>query len=133
MSEAFVWKEGALYVWTGSATASALIGDAQNSQDIRQRGWLDHQTVSGEYAEHLTGRRIAFSFQRVYAPDAGLLAMLESETAVHLHFKQSHIKSSAGLYVWTAYIDTISDVGSDGNPFVVAVNGHGHRWSAYGG
>lgn len=135
MPEIYTWNEGRVFVWSGSATASAAIAYMENMQAMGNYGWKMRQSVEGVYDGHLTGLIMNVSFQYLYGADATLMQMVQSATGGGLHFKIDHsavVNGSAGLYIWSSYIDSFALVGNTMNPYSWSINLHSHSWSAYG-
>lgn len=133
MSETFSWTEGNIYVWTGTATASAQITYAENNTLTLARGWDNRPTLAGTYNDHLTGMRADLSVGALYAYDNTLARMIESATAIHLHLKHSGKVGSAGYYLYSGYVDSIVYNGAQDAPYRYTFSYHANRWSAYGG
>lgn len=131
--EAFGWPEGQVYLWTGTATASAVVALAQNTQGVFQRGWETHQSIDGVYGQHLTGQRADVSIGAVYTYDATIKRMVDAATAIHLKLYHSSINGSAGLILYSGVVDAFGLNGSENNPYVYTLQYHCHIWSAYGG
>lgn len=132
MAETFSWMEGQVYVWTGSATASAVVAYAQDMQGALVRGWDNRARADGSYSNALTGRRADITIHAMFTYDATLLRINESATAVHVHLKQSNALGSAGYFLYSGRIDRIDFQGSEGNPYVYGLAYHANVWSAYG-
>lgn len=132
-NEVYSWMEGRVLVWTGTATASALVGYMQNMQAIGVYGWEDRQTVAGVYSQHQTGQLMSIAFQYFYGLDATLAKMIQSATAMHLKIDHSSpANGSGGLFLWSAVVDSFALVGAEGSPYTWSINLHGHEWSHYG-
>lgn len=133
MPEVFGWTEGRVHIWTGTATASALIAFMQNMNVNLMHGWDDRQSVEGRYAQHLTGKVATLSFQHLYGTDATLMKVIESATALHVKIDHSSlINGSGGLILYSAVVDSFTLMGSEANPYSWAITLHGHEWSRYG-
>lgn len=131
--EVFTWREGRVLVWTGTATASAIVAFMENMNAAGQYGWETHQSLAGVYAQHETGRIMNVSFQYLYGTDATLMKMIHSATAMHWKIDHSSLANgSGGLLLHSAVVDSFALAGSKGQPFTFSVNLHGHVWSHYG-
>lgn len=133
MGEVFTWNEGQVWVWTGSATASALVSFAQNMQLSLVRGWDNVPSLAGNYRDHITGRRADLLLGALYTHDAALQRIDAAETAVHVKLLHTGIHGSAGWLLWSGRIDSITPIGSEGNPYLFQLAYHANRWSAFGG
>lgn len=132
-SEVYTWNEGQIYLWSGTATASALIAFAQNAQALLQYGWENHPSVAGVYAEHLTGQRADLTIQALYTYDAAAIKLILSATALHVKLDHSGINGSAGFLFYSGHVDTLAPGGSEGIPYSYTLAYHAFAWSAYGG
>jgi len=54
MAEVWAWPEASVYLYTGTATASALVAYAQNTRVSLVRGWDNYRTLTGLYQDALT-------------------------------------------------------------------------------
>jgi hypothetical protein len=133
MSEAFSWPEGNLYLITGSATASALLGYVKSLQLNPFRGWENYQTLDGTWHNRQTGRRIDVSVSLAHTVDNAILDAVfdASHTAVHLHHVAAYTGVSAGCIMYSGVIDTLSTNGNEGDLFVRQFTYHCNNWSAY--
>lgn len=135
MPEAFVWTEGSIALWTGSASpsTSAVLAYAQNMNGVMQRGWFERQSIDGEYFRHLTGQSFDLTVQAVYTYDATIVRMVESATAVHLKLQHNNVNGSAGFLVYSGHVAALSPIGSEANPYTYSLTYRANLWSAYGG
>ncbi len=134
MPEVFVWSEGQIYLWTGTATASALIGYAQNIQAPLVRGWANDPSLAGNYRDHLTGQRADVLLGALYTPDATIQKIEASATAVHMKLVHTLAgdMGSAGVILYSGRIDSLTYAGSENNPYTYTLSYHANRWSAFG-
>src|SRR3990172_4707973 len=123
MAEVWAWPEASVYLYTGTATASALVAYAQNTRVSLVRGWDNYRTLTGLYQDALTGLR---ADAQIGALDTVTLTrMFESATAVHAHFRHANSNvGSAGHFLYSGRLDTLEFAGSDGELFRYAVNYH---------
>lgn len=136
MSEVYSWTEGSLYLYTGSATASAVVTYAENSHLTLMRGWDNRANLSGNYRDHLTGQRADLTIQTMLSNDWRAVLMYESATAVHLHIKQikpSYMTASAGVWLYSGRVDSLQFNGSRNQAYTFSLSYHCNAWSAYGG
>ena len=131
MAETYAWPEGKIYLWTGTA-GSAIVAFAENVQATFTRGWDNYQTLTGTYGDRLTGRRVDLSIGALHHPDNSALRILfNAETAVHMHLYESSNQGSAGHYLWSGRIDTLSKAGQANGLFSVSLTYHCNVESAY--
>lgn len=133
--EAYVFPEGSVSLWTGSAApaASAVVGFAQNTQVNLAYGWDSHESIDGVYTDHLTGQRADVSVAAIYTFDATIARIALSATAVHMKFQHNTINGSAGYFLYSGRIDSHAYAGYEGAPFVYTLTYHAFLWSGYGG
>lgn len=132
MSEVYAWPEATIYLWTGSATVSALIGYATDTRAAFDYGVDNFRTLDGVYHNLYTGQRVDVSIGALYTNDlSALQAMAEAKTAIHIHLKHAVNGGSAGRLLYSGTIDTWNLQGYDGRMFQVTVNYHANVWSAY--
>lgn len=133
--EAFNWPEGSISLWTGAASpsTSAVVAYAQNMQVQMAYGWLEHESVDGVYARHLTGQSVDATFGAIYTYDSTLLKMIASATALHMKIAQTNVNGSAGLNLYSGNISGLTLIGDENNPHVCTFSYHGNLWSGYGG
>lgn len=131
MAEAFAWPEGAIYLWTGTATASALVGYCQSVQGALARGWDNRPRMDGSYVDHLTGQRADVLIGAAYQRDSTLAAVFDSATAVHLKLLHSSVNGTAGYTLWSGRLDNLTLVGNERTPYVYSLAYHANKWSAF--
>jgi len=132
-AEALSWREGVVYIWTGTATASALAAYVQNVNIMPSIGYLNRQTMGGTYTNHETGRYVQFQVGLMASQHWTLFQMFSSGNEVNMHFAHSSVNGSAGIYLYSGRIDTMPLQGQEGAIFQWAINGHANVWSSYGG
>lgn len=133
MTEVYNWREGSIHLWTGSATASAVIAFAQNLMLTPAWGMQSDPTLGGGYRQHLTGRRADLIVQALYTHDGTLARLAGAATAggVHMKLINSGIHGSAGYLLWSGSIDALPWQGSEVAPFSYQLAYHCHEWSAF--
>jgi hypothetical protein len=132
MAEAYSWPEGSIAFWTGSATASAVVGYAQNSDLALARGWENRRTLSGNYYDLATGQRVDLNVGAVYTSDATLARMFDSATAVHVRVTHYNpVNGTAGFLLYSGRIDALRFAGTEGTPYTYQLTYHANQWSAY--
>ena len=130
--ETYSWNEGSIAFWTGSATASAVIAYATNSDLSLVRGWENRRTLSGNYYDLLTGQRADLMVGAVYTSDLTLARMVESATAVHVRLTHTNaVNGSAGFLLYSGRIDALRYAGSEAAPYTYQLTYHANQWSAY--
>lgn len=131
MAEVVGWPEGQIYVWTGTATASALVGYAENLSLTFQRGFINRETLSGGYYDYTTGRRADVNCGAVWSYDGTLRYMYDSATAVHMKLIHSSLGNSAGYLFYSGRMDTLAAQGAEGNVLKFNIQAHFNVWSAF--
>lgn len=130
--EAFSWAEGSISLWTGSATASAVVAFAQTNDLTLAHGWNNYQTLDGSYHDSFTGQRADLSVGAVYTSDLTLARMVASATAVHVRLNHSNaVNGSAGYLLYSGRVDMLRYAGSEAAPYTYQLMYHANRWSAY--
>jgi len=132
-AEALTWREGSIHVWTGSATASAVVAYAQNMNIVPTVGYVNRQSLAGTYTNHETGRFVQFQIGLVASQHWTLFEMFSSGNEVNMHLKHTGVNGSAGLFLYSGRIDAMPLIGQEGTTFQWAMNGHANVWSSYGG
>jgi len=132
-SEALVWPEGTIHVWTGSATASAVAAYASNMSITPVVGFVNRQTMGGVYTNHETGRMVQFQIGMVASQHWTLFHMFSSGLMVHVHLAHSGVNGSAGMILYSGRIDSMPFVGQEEQTFQWTMAGHANVWSSYGG
>ena len=132
MAEAYSWPEGSISFWTGSASASAVVAYAQNSDLALAWGWINRQSLAGTYSDLFSGQRADLSVGAVYTSDATLYRMVASATAVHariVHYNP--VNGSAGFVLYSGRVDALRYAGSEDAPYTYQLTYHANAWSAY--
>lgn len=130
--EAYSWAEGQIAFWTGSATASAVVAYATNSDLALAWGWNNYQTLDGSYHDSFTGQRADLSVGAVYTSDATLYRMAKSGTAVHVRLTHYNpVNGTAGFVLYSGRVDALRYAGSEGAPYTYQLTYHSNQWSAY--
>jgi hypothetical protein len=136
MSESYSWPEGQLWMWTGNAQSSAntVLAYVEDSQVRFDYGWDSYRTLDGTYHNNHTGQRVEIRATRLFTPlVSALLAMADSKTGVHMHFRyqNSANSGSAGHLIYSGRIDRVQVNGREGELYRVALAYHANAWSAY--
>jgi hypothetical protein len=133
MGEVYAWPEGALYVWTGTGAASALVTFATDTRADIDYGMDNYRTLDGVYHNQSTGQRIDISIGTLFAPDAAALqTMADAKTAVHFHFKHTNpAGGSAGYLIYSGSIDRVSLFGTERGLAKLNVSCHANGWTSY--
>jgi hypothetical protein len=129
--DGFSFAEGALWLWTGQAP-STEVAYVQNASVNLVRGYVNQQTVNGDYFDIATGQRANVSFTPVFTPDVSLLRIFNQSTAVHM--KLNHVQGgvSAGIILYSGRFDQLSMNGNEGQVMTMPMTYHANVWSAYG-
>jgi len=134
MGESFVWPEGNVYLWTGSAS-SALVAYAEQTNVRMAYGYYNSRSLDLAYHDTLTGQRVDVTVGSLYCPDASALQrMFDAKTAVHAHFKHAltgGAAGSAGHFLYSGRMDALQVAGQDGNAYRLLMTYHANIWSAY--
>jgi hypothetical protein len=133
MSELYVWPEGTIHLWTGTATASAAIAYAKSNQSNIAWGWDTRPNLSGTYRHHLTGQMAQISIGAAVSYDWTFWRIANSATSLHMHFRHSGVNGSAGIVYYSGVIDSIAEIGGEDQPFTYTLAAHFNVWSGYGG
>ena len=134
MYEVFSWMEGSVHIWTGSASASAVVAFAQNVQGNPQYGMQSDAAASGRYFMHSTGRRFDLTIGALYTYDATLARMAASARSdVHVKLLHTGIHGSAGYLLYSGAIDALPFQGNEGAPYSYQLVYHCHSWKPFGG
>lgn len=133
MSESFAWPEGAAWLWTGSASASALVAYATETRAALDHGWESYRTLDGNWHTRHTGQRAEVQIGALYCRDnTALQALFEAQTAVHIHLRHLNaLNESAGRILWSGVIDHLEEIGREGDLYRLALRYHCHAWSGY--
>lgn len=138
--ESVAWNEALMFLWTGSATASAVVGLAQNVQASFNHGLSNDAALNGHYRDHATGRR-ADVLIGGYLSYGSMVERFEQaqrlsgQSLVPLHMKLVHsapgLGVSGGRILWSGAIDMLTWLGSEGQPFSYMLQYHANEWSAF--
>lgn len=132
MPEAISWPEGSIYMWTGSATASALLGYAKDMNVNLVVGYDNYQTFDTAYHDNDTGQRADANIGTLYTIDSiTSWQFFDAKTAVHIHFQFTGVYGSAGIYLYSGRIDSVVPAGTEKTMFQWRFQYHANRWSAY--
>lgn len=130
-AEAYSWLEGNIFVYTGTATASATVAYAQNTNLVLQRGWNNRAAIDSTYRDVLTGKRANLSVAAMLSFANTLARFHESATAVHVKLLFSSINGSAGYVLFSGRIDSLTQNGNDGGIYNYTMQYHANSWSAF--
>ncbi len=134
MGEVYAWPEATVYLWTGSASVSAVAAYGRGIRADVDHGVDNHRTLDGVYHNLHTGKRIDVQITTLFVPDLSALeTMAEAETAVHMHllfYNSAHV-GSAGRILYTGAIDRHSLNGSEGGFFQATFSYHANVWTSY--
>lgn len=130
-SEAFVWTEGQLVIWTGIGAASAVVAYAQNNSLNIQYGFVNREQMSGGYYDYSTGQRADLSVGAVMCFDGALRRLADSRTALHMKFINSSVNGTAGYNLWSGRIDSLNFNGSEAAPYTFTLAAHFNSFSGW--
>ena len=134
MAEAYSWREGSVYLWTGTSTPGHLVAYAENVSVRIVRGWENVRMLGGTYVDRLTGLRTDVSIGSFYTNDIKFAKLFDSATAVHMRLEHSaNPGGSAGLYLYSGRIDSFELEGASNEVYKYQMTYHANIWSAYGG
>ena len=124
-----------MYLWTGTATASAIVAYAEQTNVRFAYGYYNTRNLALGYTDVLTGQRVDVTVGSLYCPAAsGMQRMFDAQTAVHCHFKHAltgGAAGSAGHYLYSGRIDALQVAGQEGNTYRLLMTYHANVWSAY--
>lgn len=133
MSEVYSWLESQVYIFTGTATASARVAYAEDTNLTLQYGWSNQPSMSGVYRDHRTGQAATLSVGAWFSNDLTVARVFTSATAVHVHIRHANLYGSAGFFLYSGRFDSFTEQGSNGAIFKYSLAYHANYWSAYGG
>lgn len=132
MAETFAWPEGTMYLWTGSATASAVVAYAESVFGTLAYGVDNFRTLDGAYHNLWTGQRADLQVGTMYTTDVlALQRFAAAQTGVHIHLRHSGVQGSAGYFLYSGAINSVTLAGRDGDIFRFALSYQSNVWSAY--
>ena len=132
MPEVISWREGSIYLWTGTATASALLGYAKDMSVNQVVGYDNYQTFDTAYHDNDTGQRADANVGALYTTDSlTLQKFFDAKTGVHVHFKHTGVYGSAGIFLYSGRIDSLVLAGTEKTMTQWRFQYHANRWSSY--
>lgn len=132
MPEVFGWPEGRCWLWTGTATASALVAYQENTQIQMAYGVENYQTLDSAYHDAWTGQIATIQIGALHTTNhLTLQKFADAKTGVHIHFARSAGGVSAGHYFYSGAIDGVGQQGQAGGMYKFRLVYHANRWSAY--
>ena len=130
MSDAFTWPESRVWMWTGSATASALVGLATDLRCDLRHGVESFQTLDGAYHQRITGQQADLTISALYTPSGAPLDAL-AHTAVHLRAQAVDVLSgSASITLWSGTLHHVALAGQQGELLRWSLAARAHSWSS---
>lgn len=133
MSDPFVFQDGQVWLWTGTASGTHPIGFVRAARVTLERGWESRPALDGQYHTHATGQRADVRLALTLTPDSPLWRLEAGATAVHAHIAHSGSGGSAGCWLWSGHLDRVRLTDRPGAEPGAALVAHFHQWSAYGG
>ena len=132
MAETFAWPEGTMYLWTGSATASAIVAYAESVYGTLAYGVDNFRTLDGAYHNLWTGQRADVYIGAMYTTDMlALRKFADAQTGVFLHLKHSGSQGSAGYFLYSGAINSVGLAGREGDVYRLTFAYQANVWSAY--
>lgn len=133
MPEVYGFPEGRVFIYTGhhTATGSTPVALVQDTRLSITWQWQSDASLSGVYRDHLAGYRVDITVGMLYTYGDYVRRWAQSGTAVHMKLEHSGVNGSAGYYLYSAHIDSVSVAGSQGGVFAQPVAAHCHNWSAF--
>ena len=132
-AEAFSWREGNIHVWTGDASASAMVAYAQEISVTAEIYFVNRQSLAGTYTYHETGRLASFQIGTVMSQHWTLFNLFNSGIPAHFHLSHSGVNGSAGMFLHSGRIDRMAFKGRENEMFQWTLEGRANIWSSYGG
>lgn len=134
MGEVYSWNEGQIFVWTGSATASARVAYATNIDLAFKRPFINRRTMGGAYYNLESDRRVDVNIGAMFSNSMELWNIFQSATAVHMRVEHSaQPNGSAGFVLYSGVMTDFSIIGSDRETFSYQMAYYANEWSGYGG
>lgn len=130
-SEAFVWPEGQLWIYTGNLATSAVVAFAQNSRLNLAWGFQNRQTMASTYYDVITGQRADMNIGAILCFDSTIQRIADAKTAVHMKFINSSVNGSAGYMLYSGRIDSLAYDGTEAAPFKYTLAYHANVWSGF--
>jgi hypothetical protein len=132
MSEACAWPEGAIYLWTGTATASGVVAYAERVYGTLAYGINTVRTFDGVYHNLWTGQRADVYVAAFYTTDAlTFQKMAAAQTGVHAHLKHTAVGASAGVFLYSGALNSVTLNGANGDVLRYSLALQANNWSAY--
>lgn len=126
--EVIAFREGELHLWTGDAQASgspvAWVRGFEYTPSILWR-----PLINGRYREQ--ERRIDFSFNMQLAYDTRIQYMFNEATAVHAKFTSRVPGHSAGVAIYSGYLQNAGVNGGITGMLGMALGGFAHDWEDF--
>lgn len=133
MPEAFVWPEGQVYIWTGTATASARVAYATDLDTKFKLEFINRRALDGTYYDLPGEERVDVTVGALFTVSTEIYRIFRSATAVHMHILHSAAPmGSAGYFLYSGRLTDVALKGSEGAAFNYSLTYYTNRWSAYG-
>lgn len=133
MAEVYSWPEGQIALWTGTATASAMIGYATDLQLVFDRKFINRRTLSGSYYNLESDKLVSVGFGQMMTNSLDVWKIFQSATAVHMRLNHSaYPNGSAGFYLYSGVLTNVTLGGTEGGVYKYNVSYYANEWSGYG-
>lgn len=133
MSEAFSHREGALYLWTGVATASGSpIAFVNNVNLSFQYTWQNQLSIGTGRYEWVNDRRVDVMFGTLWAKGDTIQQIADATgSVVHMKVEASGVNGSGGWIVYSGQIDSVQVMSQRAGVDSMNVMAHGFAWTGY--
>jgi hypothetical protein len=132
MAEVYAWPEGALYIWSGAATASGNpVAYANNATLTTQWQWSNDPRLDGTYRNHLQGQRGNLNAALSYTIGVAAVTLAQATATVHIKLQHNGVNGSAGFIAYSGRIDSLNLNGAEGGVYGLSLAAHFNQWSAY--
>jgi hypothetical protein len=133
MSEVFSYRDGGLYLYTGSHTVSGNpVAYVNSINGTLNRQWQSEPAVDGTYRAHVVERRADFSMSLGWMQGETLTTLFEAETALHIKvLNENPGLGSAGIFLYSAVLPSLGFAGANLGVMGQTLNGFAHSWSAF--
>lgn len=133
MTEAFSHREGALYMWTGSAAASGSpVGFVNNVSVSFQYSWQNQLSIGTARYEWLNDARADVMIGTLWTNTSRVYELAhQTGQVVHIKLEASGVNGSGGWLVYSGQIDSVQVLSQQGGVDMLSMMGHGFEWTGY--
>jgi hypothetical protein len=131
MAEVYTFAEASAYAWTGSTSGIlAFVQNAQITLEVGRHSYRSPGATTRTYIE--TGRQARVTIERMRS-DTRLAVLMQNSTggSLHVHLKAAHLGLSAGFFLWSGELQSLSHNEREGGAWTENVMGVFQAWSAY--